>query len=45
MVDKSENVNIDHEVSDKPMSEDEWTAAYGAGEGLGGLSWTSQLTH
>lgn len=36
VVDKSENVNIHHEISDKPMSEDEWTAEYGAGEGSAG---------
>lgn len=36
VVDKSENVNVVHTISDKPMSEDEWIAEYGAGEGSAG---------
>lgn len=36
VVDKSENVNVVHTISDKPMSEDEWTAEYGDGEGSAG---------
>ena len=36
VVDKSENVNIHHDISDNPMSEDEWTAEYWAGEGSAG---------
>ncbi len=33
VVDKSESVNITHTISDEPMSDEEWAAAYGAGEG------------
>ncbi|MFG1182135.1 terminase small subunit [Xanthobacter versatilis] len=32
VVDKSESVSVTHTITDKPMSDEEWAAEYGAGE-------------